>query len=164
MAQHEARIQWRRAASERYTDRQYSRAHTWKFDGGATVAASSSPHNVKVPLSKPENVDPEEALVAALSSCHMLVFLAEAAAADLVVDSYDDAAVGFMGEFELGKPAVTKVVLRPQVRFSGTKAPTEQDIDRLHHRAHEACFIANSVKSEVVVEGGWTHGASPLLG
>ena len=162
MAQHEAHIQWQRAAGERYVDLKYSRAHTWKFDGGATVAASSSPHNVKLPFSKPENVDPEEALVAAVSSCHMLTFLAHAAVAGFVVDAYDDAAVGHMGEFERGKAAVTKVVLRPRINFSGAKVPTDESVAHLHHLAHEDCYIANSVRTEVVVEGAWTHAATSV--
>jgi organic hydroperoxide reductase OsmC/OhrA len=153
MAAHEyqARIHWLRGAAP-FTDNRYSRAHSWRFDGGLEVPASSSPHVVRVPMSVPEAVDPEEALVASLSSCHMLWFLSLAAGAGLRVDEYTDAASGLMGRNAAGKTAMLRVTLRPRVRFSGERRPTRQDIAELHHRAHEECFIANSVTTEVRTE------------
>jgi organic hydroperoxide reductase OsmC/OhrA len=149
--EHRASIHWARGAAA-FTDNRYSRAHSWRFDGGLEVPASSSPHVVRVPMSVPEAVDPEEALVASLSSCHMLWFLSLAAGAGLRVDEYTDAASGLMGRNAAGKTAMLRVTLRPRVRFSGERRPTRQDIAELHHRAHEECFIANSVTTEVRTE------------
>lgn len=151
MSNHTATVTWRRDAAEPFTDNRYSRAHTWTFDGGAEVLGSSSPHSVPVPLSDPAGVDPEEAFIAALSSCHMLWFLSLAARKGLVVDSYVDAAEGVLGKDGDGKMAITLVTLRPQTRFAGV-APTEAELAALHHEAHERCFIANSVKAEVRCE------------
>lgn len=153
MAQHEyrARIHWERGAAA-FTDNRFSRAHRWHFDGGIEVPASSSPHVVRVPLSDEHAVDPEEALVAALSSCHMLFFLSFAAARGFRVDDYSDEAAGVMGRNAAGRTAMVRVTLRPRVVFSGERLPQRADIDSLHHRSHEECFIANSVKSEVVIE------------
>jgi organic hydroperoxide reductase OsmC/OhrA len=156
MSEHQAHIQWRRKADERFTDLRFSRAHTWQFDGGATVQASSAPTAVPLPYSKPENVDPEEALVAALSSCHMLTFIWLAAKEKFVVDCYDDPAVGHLSKNANGRLAVTSVRLEPKVVFSGEKTPTPEDVERLHHGAHEQCFIANSVLTEITVGGSWT--------
>ena len=147
-----ATIAWKRGSSEPFTDIKFSRAHTWSFDGGVTVPASSSPMSVRVPMSRADAVDPEEALVAALSSCHMLTFLYLAAKQGYVVDSYDDAAVGVMTKNERGKLFVSKVTLRPFIVFSGDKLPTEAQIAELHHHAHGECYIANSVLTEVMVE------------
>src|SRR5262245_45693824 len=147
-----ATISWKRGASEPFTDIKFSRAHTWSFDGGVTVPASSSPLSVRLPFSRADAVDPEEALVAALSSCHMLTFLYLAAKQGYVVDSYDDAAVGVMTKNERGKLYVSKVTLRPFIVFSGGKLPTGAQTAELHHHAHEECYIANSVLTEVVVE------------
>ena len=152
MSEHQARIRWARRPGETFIDSRYSRAHTWQFDGGATVQASSAPTSVPLPFSKPDNVDPEEAFVAALSSCHMLTFIWLAAKEKLVVDSYDDAAVGHMGRNAQGRTAVTSAHLQPKIVFSGEKTPTDEDIERLHHSAHEQCFIANSVTTSVAVE------------
>ncbi|RZJ09399.1 MAG: OsmC family peroxiredoxin [Rubrivivax sp.] len=157
--QHSARILWERAASEGFLDRRYSRAHRWFFDGGAEVAAAASPHNVMLPYTVAENVDPDEAFIAAISSCHMLTFLFCACRAGYVVDRYDDEAMGLIGEFVPGHPAVVKATLRPVVAFSGEQVPSDAELERLHHEAHSQCFIANSVKTEIVVEGRWTHDA-----
>lgn len=154
---YEARIQWQRAPGEAFTDLRYSRAHSWKFDGGVEVPASSAPSSVPLPYSKPENVDPEEAFVAAISSCHMLVFLYLAAKEGLVVDSYDDAARGVMERNAQGRLAVTRVVLNPSLITSGPKRPTDEGVRDLHHRAHAECYIANSVTSEITVTGSWQH-------
>jgi len=156
MATHDAEIRWRRADDEAFTDRRYSRAHTWHFDGGAVVAASSSPHAVPLPYSRPEHVDPEEAFVAAIASCHMLTFLYLAAKAGHVVDAYDDHAVGTLAPNDDGRPAVVRVVLRPAIVFSGASLPDEEGLARLHHASHEQCFIANSVRTAIDVEGTWT--------
>jgi Predicted redox protein, regulator of disulfide bond formation len=145
-----ATVRWRRSGAV-FTDNRYSRAHEWRFDGGAVVAASSSPHVVRVPLSDPAAVDPEEAFVASLASCHMLWFLSLAAQAGFVVEEYEDAAVGVLAKNEEGKLAITVVTLRPKVIFAGT-APTDAELARLHERAHEECFIARSVKTELRVE------------
>ena len=150
--EYRATVSWKRASSEPFTDNKYSRGHEWSFDGGVTVPASSSPSSVRLPYSKADAVDPEEALVAALSSCHMLTFLYLAAKGGYVVDSYVDDAVGVMTKNERGKLFVSKVALRPRIAFSGPKQPTATDLDALHHHAHEECYIANSVLTEVVVE------------
>lgn len=134
-----------------FTDNRYSRGHVWRFDGGVDVPASSSPLSVKLPLSRADAVDPEEALVAAVSSCHMLFFLDFAAKAGFVVDKYEDAAVGVMTKNEHGKLFVSKITLGPAISFSGSKQPSAQELDALHHHAHEECYVANSVRAEVVV-------------
>jgi organic hydroperoxide reductase OsmC/OhrA len=149
--QHEARVSWRRR-DDRFVDRRYHRAHTWHFDGGLDVPASSSPSSVRPPFSDEHAVDPEEALVAATSSCHMLVFLFEAAKAGFSVDSYDDSAVGLMGKNARGRAAIVRIVLRPRISWSGDTRPAADQIAALHHRAHEGCFIASSLSGEVVVE------------
>jgi organic hydroperoxide reductase OsmC/OhrA len=147
-----ATVSWKRGPDEPFTDIKFSRAHTWSFDGGVTVPASSSPLSVRVPFSRADAVDPEEALVAALSSCHMLTFLFLAARQGFVVDSYEDAAVGIMTKNERGKLYVSKATLRPRIAFSGAKQPSDAELAQLHHHAHEDCYIANSVLTEVVVE------------
>jgi len=150
--EYKATVSWQRGSGEAFTDGKFSRAHAWSFDGGVTVPASSSPLSVRVPLSRADAVDPEEALVAALSSCHMLTFLYLAAKRGFVVDAYDDDAVGVMAKNERGKLFLSRVALRPRIAFSGAKQPTEDDLDKLHHHSHEECYIANSVLTEVVVE------------
>ena len=153
MGKHEyvATVAWQRGGAA-FTDNKYSRAHEWRFDGGAVVPASSSPYVVAPPGSNPANVDPEEAFVASLSSCHMLFFLFHAAKRGFVVDRYEDVAAGTMGKNSEGRMAMLKVVLRPQVAWAGATRPSAADVEALHHRSHEDCFIANSVKAEVVVE------------
>jgi len=154
MSTHTASIQWSRRAAK-FSDNRYSRAHTWQFDGGLTIPASSSPHVVPMPCSDPAGVDPEEAFVAALSSCHMLWFLSIAAKHRFVVDAYGDQPAGFMGKNETGKEVIKRVTLAPHVVFTGDKVPTGADVQALHHEAHEECFLANSVKTAVVIEGTW---------
>lgn len=150
MSEYTATIYWQRLGAV-FTDNKYSRAHEWRFDGGVTVPGSSSPHVVRVPLSDPNAVDPEEAFVASLSSCHMLFFLSFAAQAGLVVDTYEDPAIGVMGRNEAGKMAMTVVTLRPKAVFFG-KQPSAEQLNELHHRAHDECFIASSVKTDVRCE------------
>ncbi|MEZ9545940.1 MULTISPECIES: OsmC family protein [Vibrio] len=151
MSEYGSVIRWQKAENEAFSDNQYSRGHTWEFDGGVIVPASSSPHVVPLPLSVEENVDPEEAFIAALSSCHMLTFLGIAAKQKYVIESYVDDAIGVLEEDESGRSSVTKVTLRPDIVFSGTKVPTAKQLDKLHHFAHKNCFIANSVKTEIVI-------------
>jgi organic hydroperoxide reductase OsmC/OhrA len=151
VSEYYADIEWKRSATDIFFDNKYSRAHTWSFDGGVTVPASSSPHVVPVPYSIEANVDPEEAFVAALSSCHMLPFLFLAADKKYVVDRYTDKAIGIMAKNSDGKLAMTEVTLRPEVIFGGEHKPTSTQIAELHHVAHHKCFIANSVKTDVTV-------------
>jgi len=152
MSEYFAKINWVRDRTEIYTDNKYSRGHVWIFDGGVSIKASSSPHVVPLPYSVAENVDPEEAFVASLSSCHMLFFLSIAAKRRYVVDSYTDDAVGTMEIDFDGKISMTKVTLKPRVQFSGDTTPTIEQLEKMHHQSHEQCFIANSVKTEVVTE------------
>jgi organic hydroperoxide reductase OsmC/OhrA len=151
MSQYSTKISWARGAAN-FIDNRYSRAHSWQFDGGIEVPASSSPHVVPVPMSIEAAVDPEEAFVAAIASCHMLWFLSLAAAQHLCVDRYLDEAVGVLGKNAAGKLAMTTVTLKPRVAFSGKEQPTRAAFEALHHQAHEKCFIANSVKTEVRCE------------
>jgi len=143
------RIFWKKDSNAAFIDNKYSRAHTWTFDGGIALAASSSPHVVPLPMSKESAVDPEEAFVAALSSCHMLWFLSLAAGKKFVVESYEDQAEGLLAKNEAGKLAMTEVTLKPQVSFSGETIPSRSQIEELHHSAHEKCFIASSVKTKI---------------
>ncbi len=147
MSHYRATIRWSRH-DEPFVQQQYSRAHTWHFDEGVTVPASASPAVVKAPFSVAAAVDPEEALVASLSSCHMLFALSFFSKAGYVVDSYEDAAEGAMGQRADGRTAMTSVTLHPVVRFAGT-APTAEEFARTHHEAHGACYIANSVNFDV---------------
>ena len=151
MANHTATVVWQRTEGAKFTDNRYSRAHRWEFDGGAVIPASAAPSVVPVPMSDPAGVDPEEAFVASLSSCHMLYFLFFAAKGGFVVDSYRDAAVGHMEKNAEGGQWMARVVLRPDVRFSGA-APDAAALAGMHDKAHHACFIANSVKTVVTVE------------
>ena len=146
-----ATVLWARPADAPFKDNKYSRAHEWRFDGGAVVPASSSPLSVRVPMSNPAAVDPEEALVAALSSCHMLFFLSYAASAGFVIDRYEDDAAGEMGKNAKGATAIVKVTLRPKITWVGAP-PSAEQLDKLHHRSHDSCYIANSVSAEVVIE------------
>lgn len=146
-----SKIVWRRDGAD-FSDNRYSRKHVWQFDGGLAVPASSSPHVVPAPMSDATAVDPEEAFVASLASCHMLWFLAIAGKRRFIVDSYVDNAAGILAKNSDGKLAMTVVTLRPNVKFSGERQPSQEDIQSLHHRAHEECFIALSVKTEVRCE------------
>jgi organic hydroperoxide reductase OsmC/OhrA len=149
MSRHEAQVDWR--SDGEFASGRYSRRHEWRFDGGAVVTASASPDVVPQPLTDPMGVDPEEALVASTASCHMLWFLSLAQAAGLAVESYSDKAEGEMGRVAPGRMAITRITLRPAIAFAGT-APDAETLARLHHQAHERCFIANSLKTEIVVE------------
>ena len=151
MSTYTAEIRWSRG-EQKFTDNRYSRAHTWKFDGGTEVPASSSPAVVPLPMSVAAAVDPEEAFVASLSSCHMLWFLSIAAKRGYTADSYADDASGVMERNAAGKLAMTMIKLRPLVQFSGAKLPDQAQLAALHHAAHEECFLANSVRSEVLIE------------
>jgi len=152
MSQYVAKVSWIKTNDEAFVDNQYSRGHQWQFDGGLTVPASSSPHIVPLPYSVEANVDPEEAFIASLSSCHMLFFLSIAAKNRYVIASYVDAAVGVMATDNDGKQSMTLVTLRPKADFIGAKIPTLEKIEKMHHLAHEQCFIANSVKTKVMVD------------
>ncbi|HEX4886084.1 MAG TPA: OsmC family protein [Casimicrobiaceae bacterium] len=145
-----ATIEWSRGDA-RFADRRYPRAHLWRFDGGAVVPGSSSPHVVPLPWSDPAAVDPEEAFVASLSSCHMLWFLSIAQKRGFVVDAYVDEAAGTMARNEDGRLAMTEVVLHPRVRFHGTP-PDAATHEAMHDEAHDECFIANSVRTRVACE------------
>ncbi|MGQ0429019.1 MAG: OsmC family protein [Gammaproteobacteria bacterium] len=154
MAEYKAVVSWDRNGAV-FTDHRYSRVHRWQFDGGVEVPASASPHVVPLPMSSEAAVDPEEAFVAALSSCHMLWFLSIAAKRKLLVESYRDEAVGVMAKDGNGKLAMTSVTLRPRVVFGGERQPGRDEVLAIHHAAHEECFIANSVKTDVRCEPAW---------
>lgn len=147
MSEHKVSLRWERGDAA-FEYQKYPRNHTWKFDGGHEMRASAAPAY----LGDPKNVDPEEAFVAALSSCHMLTFLAIACKKKFVLDEYVDEAVGHMEKNAEGKLAITRVVLKQKLKFSGDKQPTPGELDEMNHAAHEQCFIANSVKTEVTVE------------
>ena len=151
MSTYTATIRWSRSGDGDFTKGQYSRAHEWAFDGGAVVPAGPSPHIVPQPWGNPAGVDPEEAFIASLSSCHMLFFVDFARRAGFVLDSYVDEAEGVLAKGADGRMAMTRVTLRPEVEWGGD-APDAAALAELHHKAHDACFIANSVTSEVVVE------------
>jgi len=151
MAHYTAEVLWLRE-EHNFLDNRYSRKHVLRFDGGLEVPCSASPHVVSLPMSDASAVDPEETFVASLSSCHMLWLLSIAARRKFRVDRYFDAAVGVMGKNAEGKMAMTVVTLRPDVLFSGERLPTREQINQMHHEAHEQCFIANSVKTDVRCE------------
>ncbi|MBM6592655.1 OsmC family protein [Microvirga pudoricolor] len=154
--EHKATVTWTRDGAE-FSNSVYGRGHVWSFDGGITVPASASPSVVPLPLSREDAVDPEEAFVAAVSSCHMLTFLSLAAKKRFIVDAYEDRAVGIMTKNEKGKLFVSKITLDPTIAFSGDKRPTPEQIAELHHLSHQECFIANSVLTEIVVAGIPSH-------
>lgn len=150
MPDYTAQVHWQRQ-QQSFTDQRYSRRHLWHFDGGQEVPGSSSPHSVPLPYSDPAAVDPEEAFVASVASCHMLWFLSLAAQAGWTVDDYLDDAVGSMARDAQGRMSITVVRLQPAISFAG-KQPSAEDIAALHHAAHERCYIANSIRSEVRIE------------
>ena len=150
MSEYKAIIKWQRTSPD-FLKGRYSREHTWTFDGGVTIPASPSPSVVPAPYSNPANIDPEEAFVASVSSCHMLTFLHVASRQGFQIDSYEDESVGLLTKNEKGVPWVSRVTLTPKISYSGSKLPTPADVEKLHHLAHEQCFIANSIKTEVVV-------------
>jgi organic hydroperoxide reductase OsmC/OhrA len=158
MSDHRATIRWQRTSPD-FLKGKYSREHTWSFDGGLSVPASPSPSVVPAPWSNSANVDPEEAFVASVSSCHMLTFLFVAARQGFQVDRYDDEAVGVMTKNEKGIPWLSLVTLHPRIVYSGEKLPTPADEEQLHHLAHEQCFIANSIKTQVLVDRGQHNAA-----
>lgn len=151
MSSYTAQITWTRDGQE-FLGNRFSRRHTMAFDGGIEIPGSSSPHVLPAPYSDPSAVDPEELFVASLSSCHMLWFLVIAVKRKFVVERYSDSAVGIMEKNPQGKLAMTMVTLRPRVEFSGERLPSREEVERMHHRAHEECFIANSVRTEVRCE------------
>ena len=150
MSEHKATIKWSFAGGE-FLKGRYSREHTWTFDGGTTVAASSSPAAVPMPYSNEAYVDPEEAFVASLSSCHMLTYLYLASKAGFEIASYEDEAIGMLTKNDRGVPWVSAVTLQPRITYTGDKRPSETEEEKLHHGAHEQCFIANSVKTDITV-------------
>ena len=152
MSRHVASVRWARHDGEAFTDLRYSRRHAWRFDGGVEIPASSSPHSVRVPFSAEDAVDPEEAFVAAIASCHMLWFLSIAAERGYVVDAYTDDAEGFLERGDDGKTWMTRVTLRPAVAFGGAGAPSADALAALHGEAHHACYVANSVRTQIAVE------------
>jgi organic hydroperoxide reductase OsmC/OhrA len=152
MSTYTAQIAWKSDSTEAFAKNQYSRAHEWSFDGGITVPASSSPHAVRLPFSVENAVDPEEALVVSAASCHMLSFLWVVAKNGFIVESYEDNAVGEMTKNEHGKEWISTITLDPQIVW-GEKHPTVAELAEMHHSAHEICYIANSIKSEIVVKG-----------
>ena len=153
MSTHHATVRWEQSGGP-FAKRQYSRAHTWSFDGGVTVPAAASVGAVPVQFTDPSAVDPEEAYVAAIASCHLLSFLPLAALAGLVVLRYEDDAVGKMTRNEAGKMWVSDVELRPRITWGEGKAPSPEQEAELHHRAHEDCYIASSVRTEIRVRSG----------
>jgi len=146
MSEHKVSIHWTRNGGD-FAYKNYSRDHVWRFENGVEVPGSAAPAY----LGNPQRVDPEAAFVAALSSCHMLTFLAVACNRGFVVDRYDDTAVGHLEKNASGKLAITRVDLHPQISYSGSKQPTQSDIEWLHDKAHKECFIANSVTTTVAV-------------
>lgn len=150
MQQFEASLAWERGDQD-FAGQRYSRAHEWQFDGGLRVPASSSPLSVPLPMSDPANLDPEEALVAAVSSCHMLFFLSIAAQRGFIVDRYRDHALGLLDRNAEGKMAMTRITLRPAIAFSGARLPDAAALAAIHHAAHDKCYIANSLKTDIVI-------------
>jgi organic hydroperoxide reductase OsmC/OhrA len=150
--EYRAEVLWQRAAHEAFGDNRYSRRHLLRFDGGAEVPGSSSPSVVPLPMSDAAAIDPEETFIASIAACHMLWFLSLAAAERYIVDRYRDNAVGAMTKNDAGKLWISSVTLRPEVSFGGDRLPSREQLLHLHHRAHEECFIANSVKSDVHCE------------
>jgi organic hydroperoxide reductase OsmC/OhrA len=156
MSEHHATIDWQRGGRE-FTYEGYSRDHTWTFQGGTQVTASAAPAY----KGTPELVDPEEAFVASLSACHMLTFLALCTKKRFVVERYTDEAVGHLEKNAEGRLAITRVVLRPRIEFAGENRPSPADLDAMHHKAHELCFIANSVTTEITVEAAGQPAGAP---
>jgi organic hydroperoxide reductase OsmC/OhrA len=146
-----AKILWQKMDGEIFTDGRYNRVHEWQFDGGMKIPASPSPSVVPLPMSDEKLIDPEEAFVASLSSCHMLFFLSIAAKKKFIIEHYEDNAEGIMGKNEEGKLAMLSVTLHPVINFSGINIPSREIIDAIHEEAHESCFIANSVKTIIRV-------------
>ena len=155
MSAHTVVVEWERRGSA-FIDHRYSRVHRVRFDGGVEIAGSSSPSVVRAPFSNPAAVDPEESFVAALSTCHMLWFLDLAATDGVVIDRYADRAEGYLTRRSDGRMWLSRVLLAPQLVIGAGRAPSDALIDDLHHRAHQECFLANAVKTEIEVRGAWT--------
>ncbi len=151
MSEHKATIRWTFTEGD-FLKGRYTREHTWSFDGGTTIAASASPAAVPKPFCNAALVDPEEAFVASIASCHMLTYLFLAGKAGFQIASYEDEAVGQLTKNERGVPWVSSVVLHPRIQYAGDRRPSDADHERLHHAAHEQCFIANSVRTDVTVQ------------
>ena len=151
-----ATVSWAKATNEVFVDGKYSRVHQWQFDGGMGFRASASPHIVPAPMSDPALMDPEEAFIASISSCHMLFFLSFCAKQKFVITNYEDNAEGILAEGEDGKKQIISVTLHPVIRFEGDRSPSEEDLTRLHELSHENCFIANSVKTKITISQGDT--------
>lgn len=150
MSEHIATIKWQRNQAK-FTDNKYSREHLWQFDGGTKIPASSSPQVVPVPHSNPNYIDPEEAFIASIASCHMLWFLAIAANQEFTIESYLDRAVGLMSQNKDGKLAMTQITLSPTIVFSADNLPTTKQVEKMHQEAHQNCFLANSIKTEIII-------------
>ncbi|HET6996230.1 MAG TPA: OsmC family protein [Chitinophagaceae bacterium] len=148
---HTATVSWAKTDSEVFTDGRYNRVHRWKFDGGAEFNASASPHVVPIPFSDPSLVDPEEAFIASIASCHMLFFLSFCARQKYIIKHYEDQAEGILDTGDDGRKQILSVKLHPVIQFEGENLPTEATIRQLHELAHENCFIANSVKTKIEV-------------
>jgi organic hydroperoxide reductase OsmC/OhrA len=146
-----ASIFWKKKETESFTDNKYSRGHTWVFDGGVELPASASPQVVPLPMSDESAVDPEEAFVAAISSCHMLFFLSIAASSNYTIETYDDQAEGIMSKNEHGQMVMGDIILKPKIVFSGTTIPSAEQIAELHNSAHHKCYLANSIKSTIKI-------------
>ena len=146
-----ASIFWKKKETETFTDNKYSRGHTWVFDGGVELPASASPQVVPLPMSDESAVDPEEAFVAAIASCHMLFFLSIAASSNYIIETYDDQAEGIMSKNEHGQMVMGDIILKPKIVFSGTTIPTAEQIAELHNSAHHKCYLANSIKSTIKI-------------
>lgn len=146
-----ATLTWQKQPGEEFEKGTYSRVHHWEFDGGMKIAASSSPNVVPLPMSDPSVIDPEEAFLASLSSCHLLFFLSIAAKKKIIVEKYEDHVEGIMGENEDGKTAMLSVILNPAISFSGNNLPSPETIHQIHELAHDSCFIANSVKTKIKI-------------
>ena len=151
MSRHVATIAWTRDGA-RFTDNRYSRRHVLRFDGGVEVPGSSSPHSVPLPYSSADAIDPEEAFVASISSCHMLWFLSIAAKRGYTIDAYVDDAEGFLERDAEGRMSMTRVILHPTITFAGDRDPSPADLSSLHDAAHHACYIANSVRTAITIE------------
>ena len=152
MSLYKANITWKRNSGEKFIDKKYSRLHEWSFEGGINIPASPSHHIVPVPYSNPDFVDPEEAFVASLSSCHMLTFLDLCSRNGIIVNDYSDAAEGILERIGRNKWGMTKVTLKPVATYGNDEPPSKELLEDLHHQAHEICFIANSVTTEIVTE------------
>lgn len=152
MSSHNVTVSWQRGNEEAFTDQKYSRMHSWTFEGGIMVPASPSTHIVPLPFSNPNYVDPEQAFVASISSCHMLFFLDICSQEGIVVDDYRDEAKGYLERIGKNQMAMTKVILKPEASYSGDVIPAPGKLEEIHHKAHDLCFIANSVTTDIITE------------